>query len=62
MSICQSKKWVEFDRQIRKDLGLDQFTSSNQDFDMFVKERNDSNRYADFFPFRLRVCTLLLVD
>ena len=52
MSICPSKKWVDFDRQIRKDLGLDQyqFTSSHQDFDdMFQKYREDSDRYADFF-------------
>ena len=30
ISICKSKKWEEIDRQIRKNLGLPQFTSSHQ--------------------------------
>ena len=45
MSICQS--WIcQFDRQIRKNLGLPQFTRSHQDFD----ESDDFDPLAIVIP------------
>jgi hypothetical protein len=45
MSICQSKKWVPFENAMDQD--FDQFAGGfqdSQDFDMFIKERLDSDR------------------
>ena len=47
MSICQSKKWEEIDRQIRKNLGLPQFTSSHQA--PIEPDTHLVDRYGDFF-------------
>ena len=53
MSICQSKSWVPFEDTMDHD--FDQFARARQetrDFDMFLKERHNSDRYNDFFLFR----------
>ena len=46
-SIRQSKKWVQFEDAM--DLEFDQFARSRQDFDVFLRERNDSGDGSNSF-------------
>ena len=61
MSICQSKNWVPFEDTMDND--FDQFARARQetrDFDMFLKERHNSERYDRNMIFFISLCPKVL--